>query len=62
MSPGPSRRRECDRLLQRIRALVRESERDDGRKSVELDAKRREIAQLKSELANVVKRTERQVP
>jgi hypothetical protein len=62
VSPRPSRRRERDRLLQRIRALVRESERDDGRKSVELDAKRREIAQLKSELADVVKRTERQMP
>ena len=60
MKPSASGRRESDRLLQRIRALVRKSERDDGRNSVELDAQTREIDRLKSELAELVKRNERQ--
>jgi hypothetical protein len=50
-------RRESDQLLQRIRKLVRASDRDDGATSVGLEAQRREIDRLKSQLADVVKRT-----
>jgi hypothetical protein len=61
VTPGRFPRRESDQLLQRIRSLVRESERVDGRDGVELEAQRREIDRLKSELAEAVKRTERRV-
>jgi flagellin-like hook-associated protein FlgL len=59
VNPGLSPRRESDQLLQRIRTLVRESERDNGRSGVELEAQRREIDRLKSELADLVKQTEK---
>jgi hypothetical protein len=62
VSPGLSPRRESDQLLQRIRTLVRESGRDDGRSGIELEAQRREIDRLKAELADVVKQTERHGP
>jgi hypothetical protein len=61
VTPEPFPRRESDQLLQRIRSLVRDSERVDGRDGVELEAQRREIDRLKSELAEAVKRTERRV-
>jgi hypothetical protein len=46
--------RERDQVLRRIRTLISESA-DEGR-IVQLEAKRREIARLKSELAEAVKR------
>jgi hypothetical protein len=61
VTPGPFPRRESDQLLQRIRSLVRDTGRVDGRDGVELEARRREIDRLKSELAEAVKRTERRV-
>ena len=49
--------READRLLQRIRALVREGRRGDGASRIELEARAQEIEQLKTQLAEVVRRT-----
>ena len=54
MSPP---RREADRLLQRIRTLVREDRRCDGARSIELEERAQEIERLKTQLAEVVKRT-----
>jgi hypothetical protein len=51
-----SPRRETDRLLQRIRTLVRETARGDGSNGATLRAQKREIEQLKSQLAEIVKR------
>ena len=49
--------RTADRLLQRIRMLVRESRSDNGANGVELEEREREIERLKEQLAEVVKRT-----
>lgn len=49
--------RESDRLLQRIRTLVQDDRRPNGPNSFALEARRREIERLKTELADVVKRT-----
>ena len=54
MSPP---RREADRLLQRIRTLVREDRRCDRARSIELEERAQEIERLKTQLAEVVKRT-----
>lgn len=54
MSPP---RREADRLLQQIRTLVREDRRGDGASRIELEARAQEIERLKTQLAEVVKRT-----
>jgi len=48
--------RESDRLLERIRELVRQTDRDDHPSSAALRAQRREIEDLKSQLAELVKR------
>ena len=48
--------RESDRLLQRIRTLVRQTARDDGAGAASLQAQRRELEGLKSEFAESVKR------
>ena len=49
--------READRLLQQIRTLVREDRRGDGASRIELEARAQEIERLKTQLAEVVKRT-----
>jgi len=49
--------READRLLQRIRTLVREGRHGDGASRIELEARAQEIERLKTQLAEVVKRT-----
>jgi hypothetical protein len=48
--------RETDRLLERIRTLVRQTDRGDGAGAATLRAQQREIERLKSQLAEVVKR------
>ena len=48
--------RETDRLLQRIRALVRDRRRADA-SAAEREARTREIERLKAQLAEIVKRT-----
>ena len=48
--------REPDRLLQRIRTLVQQSNGSDGSDGATVRAQRREIEQLKSQLAEIVKR------
>jgi chromosome segregation ATPase len=47
--------RAADRLLQRIRTLVRQANRDGDANKAELRAQRGEIDDLKSQLAEVVK-------
>jgi len=49
--------READRLLQRIRALVRDSSRESGANGIELERRLREIERLKARLAELVKQT-----
>jgi hypothetical protein len=49
-------RRETDRLLQRIRELVGQTDRGDGASGATVRAQKREIEELKSRLAEVVMR------
>jgi hypothetical protein len=49
--------RDTDRLLQRIRTLVRESRTEKSANGTELEARRREIERPKAELAELVKQT-----
>jgi hypothetical protein len=49
--------READRLLQRIRTLVRESSRDNGANRIDLEGRLQEIERLKARLAELVKQT-----
>ena len=51
-----SARRETDRLLQRIRTLVQQTDRGDGVSGATVRAQQREIEHLKSQLAETVKR------
>ena len=51
-----SPRRETDRLLQRIRTLVQQTDRGDGVSRATVSAQKREIEHLKSQLAEIVKR------
>ena len=48
--------RDSDRLLQRIRTLVQQSNGGDGSDGATVRAHRREIEQLQSQLAELVKR------
>jgi hypothetical protein len=48
--------RESDRLLHRIRTLVRQTDRGLGSDGATLRAQRREIEHLKFQLAEIVKR------
>jgi hypothetical protein len=48
--------RETDRLLGRIRTLVHQSDRGDGADRASLRAQKREIEELKSQLAEVIER------
>jgi hypothetical protein len=51
-----SARWETDRLLQRIRALVQQTDRGNGADGATVRAQKRQIEQLKSQLAEIVKR------
>jgi hypothetical protein len=48
--------RKTDRLLHRIRTLVQETDRADGAGKAIVRGQKREIEQLKSQLAEIVKR------
>jgi hypothetical protein len=51
-----SPRRETDRLLQRIRTLVQQTDRGGAVSGATVSAQKREIEHLKSQLAEIVKR------
>lgn len=50
-------KRESDHLLERLRTVVRNTRRGSSASSIELEARSREIEHLKSERAEVVRRT-----
>jgi hypothetical protein len=54
--PRTSPTRESDRLLRRIKTLVQDTRCDKEATVIELEAQRREIERLKTQLAEIVKR------